>query len=285
MSRVAVVGSANLDIVIEVERHPAAGETLLGSAYSETQGGKGFNQAVASARIAPTSFIGALGQDEAGDGLVERLLSDGVGTQHLRRAASPTGRAIVVVAADGENSIVVLPMANGTVQPEHVDQALIAEQPRVVICQLEIPIGSVAAAAHWCADNRARFVLNPSPIADIPSQVLKLANPLVLNRTEAEALLETGSGLHTGRELAQLLSELAQSVVVTDGSSGAWVADQQQTSHVAALEVTVKDTTGAGDAFAGTLAAHLALGAKLFDAAKLANAEAARIVQLDRHAR
>ncbi|MET3923186.1 ribokinase [Arthrobacter sp. UYEF20] len=285
MSNVAVVGSAKLDLVIEVGRPPEAGETVLGSAYSETPGGKGLNQATASARITTTSFIGAVGTDTAGKYLTDRLLSGAVGIGQLRRVDLPTGRAIVVVTPEGENSIIVLPMANSALQPDHVGQALTVEGPSVVMCQLEIPIESVAAAESWCVKNDARFILNPSPVADIPPVLLNSADPLVLNRTEAEELLGAAHGLHTGSELAQLLAAQAKSVVVTGGSSGAWVVDQRQTGHIPGLDVPVKDTTGAGDTFTGTLAAHLALGAELIDAVTHANAEAARIVQLDRLAR
>jgi ribokinase len=140
VSVVAVVGSADLDLVLGGERAPAPGETLLGSAYSETPGGKGLNQALAAARIAPTSFVGAVGTDAAGTELRDCLTRNSVGVDHLRREEVPTGRAVVVVTADGENSIIVLPMSNSTARPDHVIAALDMEQPAVVVCQLEIPL-------------------------------------------------------------------------------------------------------------------------------------------------
>lgn len=285
VSAVAVVGSANLDLVIGVDQTPAPGETRLGSAYSETPGGKGLNQALAAARIAPTSFVGVVGTDPAGAELSACLNRNGVGTEHLRQEAVPTGRAVVVVTSDGENSIVVLPMANTALRPEQVTQALDSEQPTVVVCQLEIPLGSVVAAEQWCISRGARFVLNPSPVAQLPAHLLKVADPLVVNRAEAEAVLGVDSGLRSGTELAAVLAQRASSVVVTGGGNGAWVAGQGESFHVPGLNVQVTDTTGAGDVFTGTLAAHLALGAALGDAVRLANLEAARIVQLDRSAR
>jgi ribokinase len=285
VSVVAVVGSANLDLVIGVERAPAPGETLLGSAFSETPGGKGLNQALAAARLASTSFVGAVGTDAAGAALGSCLRRNGVGTDHLRQEALSTGRAVVVVTGDGENSIIVLPMSNSALRPEHVTRALDAEQPKVVVCQLEIPLDAVVAAEEWCGLNPARFVLNPSPVAALPPHLLRAADPLVVNRAEAEALLGVESGSEDGAGLARRLAEHASSVVVTGGGEGAWVAGAGEPVHVPGLDVPVKDTTGAGDAFTGTLAAHLALEAGLVDAVRHANAEAARIVQLDRAAR
>lgn len=285
MTSVAVVGSANLDLVIGVDLPPEPGETILGNSYSETEGGKGLNQALASARIVDTAFIGVVGDDAAGRTLGIRLEDGGVGTQQVQRLTQPTGRAVVVVTAEGENSIVVLPLANGALTPEHVHEALRAEQPRVVLCQLEIPLDAVAAAEQWCRDNAARFILNPSPVAALPAEILRAADPLIVNRPEAEALLRSSQGSQTGAELAQALSDHVRSVVVTGGSEGAWVAARRQVSHIDGLAVPVTDTTGAGDCFAGTLAAHLALGEQMVEAARKANSEAARVVQLSRHAR
>lgn len=285
MTAVSVVGSANLDLVIGVDRPPEPGETIFGNGYSETAGGKGLNQALASALIADTSFVGFVGDDAAGQSLLERLENGGVCTQQVRRSSDPTGRALVVVTAEGENSIVVLPLANGTLSPEHVVGALSAEQPRVVVCQLEIPMYAVAAAEEWCRDNAARFILNPSPVAQVSPELVLSADPLVVNRPEAEDLLRCPQGAWTGAELARALSDRALSAVVTGGREGAWVAVRRQVTHLEGLEVTVRDTTGAGDCFAGTLAARLALGEGLLDAAGQANREAARVVQLGRHAR
>jgi ribokinase len=285
MSMVAIVGSANLDLVIGVERAPAPGETLLGSAYSETPGGKGLNQALASARIAPTAFVGALGSDAAGTELRDCLRRNGVGADHAGQEAVPTGRAVVVVTADGENSIIVLPMSNHALRPDQVIRALDAEQPKVVVCQLEIPLDAVVAAKEWCGSHGARFVLNPSPVADLPDHLLQAADPLVVNRAEAEALLGLEPGREDGAHLAHRLAERSPSVVVTGGGNGAWVAGAGGSAHIPGLSVLVRDTTGAGDAFTGTLAAHLALETGLVGSVRVANAEAARIVQLDRAAR
>src|SRR5215218_4747278 len=163
--RVAVVGSANLDLVARAARIPNPGETVMGSAYSEYHGGKGANQAVGAARTAATAFVGCVGTDEAGRRTLGHLEQRGVVTDELAVVEGETGRAVITVADDGENSIVVLPLANLAVSPDQVRQSLDRLQPEAVLCQLEIPIESVVEAAAWCERNKKRFLLNPSPVA------------------------------------------------------------------------------------------------------------------------
>ncbi|GHS84828.1 ribokinase [Actinomycetota bacterium] len=287
--RVAVVGSANLDIVVQSPHRPTAGETVLGTALTETPGGKGANQALASARVGPTAFVGQVGSDAAGDLLRTALAGAGVDVTHVRAAGVPSGRAYVTVTPDGENSIVVLPLANATLDADRTVEALDAIGPAVVLTQLEIPPGAVEAAADWCVRHGARFVLNPSPVGPVAERVLAAADPLIVNRGEALAILGT-SGADTAdtadtADLATRLLGRARSVVVTAGPDGAVVATDGACTHIPGARVTVVDTTGAGDSFAGTLAAHLAAGRALDDAARLANAEAARVIQLDRAGR
>lgn len=129
--RVAVVGSVNLDIVVHTSKRPKAGETLLGSGYSETLGGKGANQVIASARIMSTAFVGDVGQDAAGSKILQGLAGASVDLAQLRRSELPTGRAVILVTPDGENSITVLPMANGAIDPSRVRGALTVLQPDV----------------------------------------------------------------------------------------------------------------------------------------------------------
>ncbi|WP_448061785.1 ribokinase [Cellulomonas hominis] len=284
--RVAVVGSANLDVVVQGPHRPTAGETVLGTALTETPGGKGANQALASARVGPTAFVGQVGSDAAGDLLRTALAGAGVDVTHVRAAGVPSGRAYVTVTPDGENSIVVLPLANATLDADRTVEALDAIGPAVVLTQLEIPPGAVEAAADWCVRNAARFVLNPSPVGPVAERVLAAADPLIVNRGEALAIL--GPGGADAADTADLATRLlgrARSVVVTAGPDGAVVATDGASTQVPGARVTVVDTTGAGDSFAGTLAAHLAAGCALDEAARLANAEAARIIQLDRAGR
>lgn len=278
---VAVVGSANVDIVITVQRRPEAGETLTGTGMCETPGGKGLNQATGVAKVAPCAFVGSVGRDSDAGRLDTALKDAGVDAAHLERNALSTGRAFITLTPDGENSIVVLPLANEELDPDRVAKALDTLSPSVVLTQLEVPAAVTMSIATWCAKAKARFILNASPVRDLPAFVVDLADPLIVNAGEARAILQTPSVQDEWMLVAQL-AKLARSVVITAGPRGAFVAEGTLVEHIAGVSATARDTTGAGDAFAGTLAGHLALGAGLTQAARLANAEAARLVQLTR---
>ncbi len=281
---VAVVGSANLDVVMTVGRLPAPGETVLGDDLFEVAGGKGLNQAVAAARYAVSTFIGCLGDDPASQALMEALQRGGVNTRHVQRSTRPTGRAFISVAPDGENSIVVLPLANGVLDVAHVENALDVLSPTCVLSQMEIPFESVEQASTWAATNHARFVLNASPVRAFPLPLLSRCDPLIVNASEAGAILEL-AGITApvdSKQAAQMLSSLAATVVVTDGSTGAWVGGAEGVALVRGHPVDARDTTGAGDEFAGVLTAHLANGVSLETSARLANRAAARVVQVPR---
>lgn len=282
---VAVVGSANLDLVMTVDRLPNPGETVMGDGLSEVAGGKGLNQAVAVARHAPSTLVGCLGDDQAAHLLEEALGRAGVETRYLQRNHLPTGRAFVAVAADGENSIVVLPLANGALDAAHVLRALDAIQPTVVLIQLEIPYDVVERTASWAQAHGARFVMNPSPIRSLPPALLSLCDPLILNAAEARAILRSTGETEpvSTEEAAGALAAHTSSIVVTDGSNGAWVGSAPAGVRlIPGQAVEVRDTTGAGDEFAGVLTAHLAHGLSLERAAHLANDAAARLVQIHR---
>lgn len=282
---VAVIGSANLDVVMTVDRLPAPGETVIGGRVSEVAGGKGLNQAVAAARHAPSTLVGCLGDDQAAHDLEAALERAGVETRHLQRSNLPTGRAFIAVAADGENSIVVLPLANGALDAAHVLRALNAIRPAVVLTQLEIPYDVVESTAAWAQANGARFIMNASPIRALPPALLALCDPLVLNVAEARAILRSTGGAEPGstEEVARGLAACTATIVVTDGSIGAWVGSSQDgVTLIPGHSVNARDTTGAGDEFAGVLSAHLAHSAGLERAAELANDAAARLVQSHR---
>jgi ribokinase len=280
---VAVVGSANLDIVVHTPVRPAGGQTVLGSAVVEAPGGKGLNQALAAARSAPTSFVGDVGDDAAGATLLGALRAGGVDASHVRTVPGNSGRAYIVVTPDAENSIVVLPLANAGLADERVVAALDALEPHVVLTQCEVSAGVVAAAAQWCGRHGARFVLNLSPVRDVPASVLAGCDPVIVNVAEAQTVL--GLAETDPDALALGLAARARSAVVTAGGRGSVVAEGGRATRVDATAVQAVDTTGAGDAFAGTVAARLASGADLADAARYAAAEAARVIQLGRTTR
>ena len=284
---VAVVGSANLDVVMRVQRIPAPGETVLGDRLGEHAGGKGLNQAVAAARHRSTAFVGCLGDDEAARFLTGVLDLAGVDVAHLQRSSNPTGRAFIPVADDGENSIVVLPLANRDLDPAQVVAALEEIVPVVVLAQLEIPLVVVTEVAAWTQARGIRFVLNASPVVSLPRSLLARCDPIIVNATEAQEVVRDAGQPECGgpEEAARALEKVARSVVVTDGSRGAWVATGGRTTHVRVDAVAARDTTGAGDAFAGVLTAHLAGGADVERSAHLANEAAARLVQIPREDR
>jgi len=278
---VVVVGSANLDIVLAVPRRPLAGETLTGTGLTETAGGKGLNQAIGAAKVVSCAFVGCVGQDSDAAQLVTALIGAGVDTDHLERVDLPTGRAFISLTPDGENSIIVLPLANHELDPDHVCHSLAELEPTAVLSQLEVPSSVTAAIAAWCARSDVRFMLNASPVQELPQFVVELADPLIVNAGEARAILGAPF-VDDERALTSSLAKLARSVVLTAGPRGAFIAQHDAVHHIHGIQTTVRDTTGAGDAFAGTLAGHLANGVELLDAALLANTEAARLVQLER---
>lgn len=268
-----VVGSANADLVVGVERRPAAGETVLGSDLAVHPGGKGGNQAVAAARLgARTALLARVGDDAHGRLLLESQRAAGVETAGILVGGAPTGVALITVDPSGDNSIVVSPGANARLTQQDIRAAgPLFAAARVVSVQLEIPLETVAeVAAAKAADTR--LVLNPSPPAPLPDHVLAACDPLVVNEHEARYMLGDDAG-STPEEWARALLGLGpQSVVVTLGAAGALVADGRtgEVVTVPSLKVEAVDTTGAGDAFTAALAWRLGLGEELAQAAAFA---------------
>ncbi|MFD3450973.1 ribokinase [Streptomyces sp. NPDC058691] len=267
-----VVGSANADLVIHVDRRPAAGETVLGSDLATHPGGKGANQAVAAARLgARTALLARVGDDAHGRLLTGSLRSAGVDTSGILIGDTPTGVALITVDPSGDNSIVVSPGANGRLGTADVAGAheLLAAAP-VVSLQLEIPAATVAAVVAAAAEAGTRVVLNPSPPAALPTKVLEGCDPLVVNEHEARFLLGEDAGA-TPEEWARALLALGpRSVVVTLGAGGALAATADGAVHVPSVRVEAVDTTGAGDAFTGALAWRLGAGDDLETAVRFA---------------
>jgi ribokinase len=288
---VAVVGSLNLDLIARVGHAVAPGETVLADEFSEHPGGKGLNQAVSAARVARTALVGAVGDDEVGRSLLGYARSRGVIADAAVLSPTATGRALITLTPDGDNTIVVAPLANMTLVPDEVVAALDRLAPAVVLIQFEIPVTVVEAVSEWARARGARFVVNASPIRAMRAHVLAAADPLLVNAGEARDVLTSvgsspdGPAAHelSPTELARDLSAHCPSVVVTAGPEGAIVGVEGATTAVPAPRVSdVRDSSGAGDAFAGTLCAHLAFGAPLIDATQAAVAEAARIVAASR---
>ncbi|WP_128378782.1 ribokinase [Streptomyces cavernae] len=266
-----VVGSANADLVIGVERRPGAGETVLGSDLAVHPGGKGANQAVAAARLgARTALLARVGDDAHGQLLLDSQRDAGVDTAGVLVGGAPTGVALITVDPSGDNSIVVSPGANGRLVPEDVRAAAsLLHASRVVSAQLEVPLETVVEVVRNLPDG-TRFVLNPSPPRSLPEEVLAACDPLIVNEHEARVIVEgdlTGSPEDWARALLALGP---RSVVVTLGAEGALVASAEGAARVPSVAVKAVDTTGAGDAFTAALAWRLGLGESLVDAAAFA---------------
>jgi ribokinase len=258
---VCVVGSANLDLVAGTPRIPGPGETVLGESYTEHPGGKGLNQAVAAARSgARTAFIGALGHDAAADRLARVISSDAIDSTGVTRVDVPTGRALIAVDHEGENAIVVVPGANSRVTlSDPVDEAA------VVLAQLEIPIEVVEEAFARAHRAGAATVLNPAPAAQLDPTLLGRCDVIVPNQHE---LARLGG-------VASLLAHGCGAVVTTLGAAGVEIVTVDGRTTVEPFAVDPIDTTGAGDAFCGALAARLAVGDGLSDAVRWAAAAGA----------
>lgn len=272
MSRVVVIGSINVDLVVRVPRLPEPGETVLGDRFERHFGGKGANQAVAAARAgASVAMVGAVGSDEHGEASLAALATEGIDVSRVRRVEAATGVALVAVAPDGENQIVVAPGANSLVGWDGKG-LLELRADDVVLASLEIPLAMILETAAEARGAGARLILNPAPAQPLPASLLALVSVLTPNEHELLAL----TGLPTAEKaLAALAAEGISTVIVTRGSSGALVVHDGRRQLIPGRPVTAVDTTGAGDTFSGVLAAWLAAGAPAEEAARAANAAAA----------
>jgi len=283
---IVVVGSLNMDLVVRVPRHPQPGETLLGSAYETHPGGKGANQAVAAARAGGrVVMIGRVGQDAFGQRLREGLQQDGIDASAVLAVAAPTGVAFIAVDEAGQNSIIVSPGANATLTEGDLTAAQLSGEAlfagaKVVLLQLETPLESVLAAARLGRAAGAMVILNLAPAQALTAAQLRDVDLLLVNESEAAALLnvsEAEVNAQPEAAAAKLLA-LVPRAVITLGARGAAWADRRQVGLQPAFAVRVVDTTAAGDAFAGALAVALAGGKTLAQAVRFAAAAGALAV-------
>jgi ribokinase len=277
---VVVVGSLNYDLVTTTERRPVAGETLTGRSFATFVGGKGLNQAIAAARLhARTHMVGRVGQDDFGQRLMQTLQRESIDRAFVMEDASAsTGTATIVVDGSGDNSIIIVPGANGRLSSADVERAAdLIRRADVLVLQLEVPLDAVQRAAELAHGAGARVLLNPAPARPLPDELLQLVDVLVPNETETALL--TGMSVDDDQSAAAaahaLLARGVGAVVLTLGGRGALLADGSVTERVPGYHVQVVDTTAAGDAFCAALAVQLAAGQSLREAATYANAAGA----------
>ena len=261
MSDILVVGSINADLVVRTPHFPQPGETISGEDLQIIPGGKGANQAVAAARHgSQVSMLGRVGRDGFGDLLLDNLRSNNVDSRFVQRDDASTGTAIIVVAENGQNSIVLSPGANA--QVSHVDlNTYSASFPTggLLLLQLEIPSQTVVMAAAQAKEHNMRVILNPAPAKELPEGLVSWSDFIIPNETELSLL--TGvkvDDLRSAEQAAKrLLERGAQNVIVTLGANGALIVNKEIIKHIPSFKVDVVDTTAAGDAFIGGFASAL----------------------------
>ena len=280
--RIVVVGSANMDVVLPVERLARAGETILGGDLALFPGGKGANQAAAAGKLGGAVWlIAQVGSDPFGSALVASLQRAGVATDHVGEANRPTGCACIYVLPEGENSIVVSPGANATLDPATALARLAAVgDAGFVLSQLETPLETVEAVFKAARSRGATTILDPAPARELPRPLLGAVDFLTPNQSEAATLLGNPSweirDFADAAEAANRLLALGPSTVVMKlGALGCLVVGAHGNEKAVGFKVQAVDTTAAGDAFNGAFAVALAEGQTVAEAAVFANASAA----------
>lgn len=268
MAKILVVGSINMDLVVRVPHSPKPGETVLGGDFETFPGGKGANQAVAASRMGgDVTMVGRVGSDDFGNILIQGLVENNIKTTHvIKDSKAPTGVAMIAVAADGENMIVVAPGANGNVSIEDVGNARpLMRETDILLVQLECPLETVTEAIGLAKAYDVPVVLNPAPAQKLPESLLKSVNYITPNQGELIKL--TGE-----KDLNTAISNWKEAglnnLIVTLGANGARVISDEIDEHIPANEVTTVDTTAAGDAFNGALTVALAEGKTILEAVR-----------------
>jgi ribokinase len=273
---IVVVGSVTMDMVTLTPKIPMIGQTVIGSGFNTTPGGKGANQAVAAARLGyPVEMVGKVGNDVYGPALLENLASAGVGTSAMETAEGPSGLAPIFLAETGENAIVVVPGANGQVDVALVERhADLIRSAGMVLCQLEIPMETISHTLNLCAEAGVPVMLDPAPAARLPEELLSKIAWFTPNETEAAFYLPLLPEPEAAAK--NLLARGIKGVVCKRGAEGSFVAVKDgKSAWVSSPEVEAIDTVGAGDCFNGAFAVALLEGNHPWAAARIASVAAA----------
>ena len=285
MAVIVVVGSLNMDLVIRAPRHPLLGETLMGHSFGTTGGGKGSNQALACARLGAESYmIGRVGNDDFGARLRETLMAARVNCDHVEAAeGAGTGVAVITVADSGDNTIVLVPGANASLDEAVIEQvAPLFKKADAALFQLEVPLPAVEAGLALARKTGCHTVLTPAPAQKLPPSIWRMVDYLVLNETELNfytgGMDTVGHGDQTVTEAARtLLNRGAKSkgVVVTRGARGGLAVTKREAFPYMPFKVDAVDSTGAGDSFCAAMIVALSEGMPLEQAVRFASAAGA----------
>jgi ribokinase len=273
---IVVVGSVTMDMVTRTPQIPRIGQTVIGTGFETTPGGKGANQAVAAARLGyPVHMVGKVGDDAYGPALLKNLAAAGVNTSAMETTAGPSGLAPIFLSEAGENSIVVVPGANGHVDGADVDRhAVLIRSAGMVLCQFEIPMATISHTFALCAEAGVPVMLDPAPAAPLPDEIWSRVAWFTPNETEAAFYL---NGDSKPEDAAQhLLAKGLRGVVLKRGAEGAYVAVAGgKAAWVKPFKVEAVNTVGAGDCFNGAFAVALLENKDPWEAARFASAAAA----------
>jgi ribokinase len=264
MSRIVVIGSVSMDLVVTTDKRPQAGETVIGQTFQTVPGGKGANQAVAAARLGGrVEMVGCIGSDEFGQRIRQNFDLNGVGTSHLRTIDNEVTGTAHIVLAEGDNSIVVVQSANKHVRFTETELEQLLDEETFVLLQLEIPIATVEQVSAYCRSRNIPVLLNPAPSQALTETLLANVTYVTPNEHECRDLFGDVS-------LEDVLRRYPNKLIVTEGVNGVRFFDGETIQHVPAIQADVVDTTGAGDTFNGALAAALMEGSELREAVRFA---------------
>jgi len=273
---IVVVGSVTMDMVTRTPQIPKIGQTIIGTGFETTPGGKGANQAVAAARLGyPVCMVGKVGEDAYGPALLANLADAGVDTSAMEKTAGPSGLAPIFLSEAGENGIVVVPGANGKVDCATVDRhAALIRSAGMVLCQLEIPMATISHTFALCAEAGVPVMLDPAPAAPLPDAIWSQVAWFTPNETEAAFYL--GESLKVEDGANHLLAKGLRGVVLKRGAEGSYVAVADgKAAWVPPFHVEAVNTVGAGDCFNGAFAVALLENEDPWQAARFASAAAA----------